>query len=228
MENNLKDTIAKALAARESAQAEEAGRRGITTEQLEDSQRAAKGRQDRVEAIMRSGILVAGDDVGLIAGSSFKRTRALEAVTDWAGQADGPRFLILSGGVGAGKTFAAATAIASFGGGVAVRSQNLARRIYPTYADTVAGFERLNLRNSILVLDDLGMEAHRLSTTWVEAFAEFIEQRIMFGRTIITTNLRWPELAKRYGARATDRLKSHATVAELSGKSMRVPRWGLR
>jgi DNA replication protein DnaC len=220
MGESLKSIIDATRIATEAAKAAEAASMGVTSAELEDEQRAQKEIATRSGAIVGSGILIAGDDVAAIASKHHRQTKALVSVAAWS-ERKTAKFLFLCGGVGTGKTFAAACAIASLGGGTAVRSANLTRRIHPTYADTVAGYEKLNLRNALVVLDDLGTERDHAGAKWGDAFAEFVEQRVMFGRTIITTNLKWDEISRRYGDRIADRLRAHSIAVELTGKSMR-------
>ena len=223
----LKSLISRAQGAQEARDAREAELRGMTPEEANQAKREAESRKRRASAIMASGIRFRGDQVAVVADGKHRTTTAVEAVRGWRTDGDGERFLLLSGGVGTGKTMAAAVAIADYGGGCCIRAANLARRVHPTYADTLAGYDPPSLSGFLVVLDDLGTEVDHRSGRWAEAFSEFMEQRGTFGRTIITSNLRRAEVLERYGDRIGDRLADDLLAVELGGKSLRKGGRGL-
>lgn len=224
---SLKTVVDRAMKAQLAAQEADAAEHGTTPELLEGERQRLNRRKARAYALVGSGLLVKAADVDLIADSTFEVTPAIERVKSWAERPDARRILVLCGGLGIGKTFAAGVAIASAGGAMAVKSMELGIRIRPFAADLAAGVVPLDLKHSLIVLDDLGTEADHRERRWAEAFALFVEHRQMFGRTLITTNLRRTQIRRRYDSRIIDRLNACAHAVELAGESRRASGGGL-
>lgn len=118
-------------------------------------------------------------------------------------QTETTRTLVLSGATGAGKSFAAAWAVAATPGGCCWLP-----------ATTLDSLERWRLAESrardcaLLVVDDLGRE-HAAESGWAsEQLGNLIGGRIDAGRrTLVTTNLDGRQLVARYGARLASRLR---------------------
>lgn len=74
-------------------------------------------------------------------------------------------------------------------------------------------------RAELTVVDDAGRDG---SPRAIEALSDVLMERIDNRRlTILTSNLRGEEFRKRYGNALADRLRAHAVVPKLGGKSMR-------
>lgn len=178
----------------------------------------------RRRRLFGSGILLARRDVESIAASKHRTTPALEAVQAFGASTDADRpVLILSGSTGCGKTYAAACAIASAGGTV-VSSRELGRRCEPHQNELNAGIRMIDLKQRLLVLDDLGTETGVDDKRWSTAFGSFIDHRQMFGKTIITTSLTREAMDLRYDERITDRLNDCAVLVTIVTESMRRDR----
>ncbi len=223
----LETVVQRAMRATREAQEAEAAEKGTTPEELAGERQRLNKRKERAHALIGSGLLVDAADVDLIADSTFEVTPAIEFVKKWAERPDAPRILIMCGNVGIGKTFAAGVAIASAGGANAVKSIELATRVHPFAADLARGVVPLDLKHPFVVLDDLGTESDQRERRWSEAFALFVEHRQMYGRTLITTNLRRTQLRRRYDRRIVDRLNACGRAVDLAGESRRAKRGGL-
>lgn len=120
--------------------------------------------------------------------------------------------LVLAGPPGTGKTIAAAYALARVGGHW-LSARNLANPKFD-----ISAAERADL----LVLDDLGGEYSGASSFGPDRAAALLEMRHEEERrTIITTNLKEPDLAARYGARLASRLKEQGRFIACVGADMR-------
>lgn len=138
-------------------------------------------------------------------------TLALSGTRDWQAQRERP-VLVLTGGVGTGKTVAALWALlATSRSGQKIgyaRALELSRcGLYGKGAERMEKMRRVGG----LVLDELGGEP--MGEIWLANFGELIDVR--YGgpcRTIITSNLAWPALRERYGERVASRLHQKAIV----------------
>jgi DNA replication protein DnaC len=152
--------------------------------------------------------------------------------------------LVLSGGVGTGKTVAALVAMREATGlwvpkagattgwvdGVLchfahrvspiIRAHKLAAAVDPWKHERDAGIEPYELTDRFLVLDDLGAEMDE-ARFHQALFAVVDGRQSPRTRTLITTNLRREELRPKYGDRIADRLNAMAKVVQLKGASMR-------
>lgn len=128
------------------------------------------------------------------------------------------RVLILAGGVGTGKSVAAASwAVARSGAWIYSRA-------LVTPADWGDEWRDL-LERSSLVIDDVGTEGEsELKRGWSQRFDELIDARIANGRnTLITTNAADRKaFASIVGARVVDRLREHGKWVDCGGKSLRA------
>jgi hypothetical protein len=175
-------------------------------------------------------------------------TDALRAALDWL--EDGARLLVLAGGVGVGKSFAAAKAVHDWRlknallnpwgklvaceGRLWIASQHLAR-LQSWAADVIALEDP-----GILVLDDLGEE--EATPKALAMISTLLSTRFADGkRTIITTNLDQRDFRPRYGERVVDRVREcgldadetsrwwvKCTGSSLRGKVEPLPRPVLR
>jgi DNA replication protein DnaC len=198
--------VADAQAAVQRGQAEDAAEMGVPVEKLTEARERQERAENREQAVLRSGIQITREDLRAIVTQRFARTKALETVERFCAATDARPIILLCGGTGSGKTFAGAVAIASLGRGVAVRAPELAARMAPWPSELAAGFERLNTKEPLVILDDLGTERDPEDARWADALLSFVEARSLYGKTIITSNLRKATIAKRYGARTIDRL----------------------
>lgn len=161
-------------------------------------------------------------------GEALEQTPAVKAIDSWllGGRSTD---IVLRGGVGTGKSTAAAYAVK--------------RLVEPPTPDLLEGnfyiphqpFTCCWLRPDALVsaimhayddkapklapyvvIDDLGRETR---SEFVEAFCDLLDRE---GHTlIITTNLNREEMRKRYDLRVLDRLKERAIAFDIPGESMR-------
>lgn len=130
----------------------------------------------------------------LVAGQPPRMTPALRTVQRWCDAGpDAPAFLVLTGGTGCGKTFAAAMAMSRFSRSVEyVRASHLAARYEPFSGDRERDIEPLRMSAGLMVLDDIGTERRsadgRRDPRFMPALSDVIDSRQQLG-TIITTNL---------------------------------------
>ena len=151
------------------------------------------------------------------------------------------RVLVLCGGVGTGKSIAAAEAFVApirkvlaqrvavgdhewekrvtVVGGTWVSAPKLPRAVDPWRYELDAGHEPIDPSRGVSVLDDLGTEGD--GQRFQEALATYIDARMNAPKTIITTNLAKKDIRGRYGDRIADRLNHVGACVELKGTSMR-------
>ena len=150
------------------------------------------------------------------------------------------KILVLCGGVGTGKSIAAAELfVAPIRESVAAEVHNprdwesrvytvrgswltahgLARAIDPWRHERGDGHEPIDPSAGVSVLDDLGTEGD--AVRFHEAFATYVDARMSASKTVITTNLAKADIRKRYGDRIADRLNHVGACVELKGQSMR-------
>lgn len=131
------------------------------------------------------------------------------------------RSLVLIGGVGAGKTVAAAWLVRE-----SIRSGGTGAMTRPTRLAAISGFEegareleRLG-RVDLLAIDDLGTE--NLTEHAFARLNEILDARYEGQtRTVLTSNAKWETLRQRLGERIVDRLAESGQVTGLAGKSKR-------
>mgnify|MGYP000197476718 CR=1 FL=1 len=216
MTSKLDDVMAACMARTEKNRADAAKRMGVDIDDL-DAKMAEDDRFDAAEEAVRgSGASLTAREVRMVARGPLKESEALYVVRRWMSAKEIERpILVLCGDVGVGKTMACAWAISEHGSGKVVHAPTLGRRVLPTRSDRENGFERINLKSSMLVLDDLGTEPSSDEHRWNEAFAMLIEARMSTGRTIITANMKRKDFASRYDKRIISRLNASSYVMEL-------------
>lgn len=152
-------------------------------------------------------------------------TRALSAVRTWLDDRDARPVLVLSGGVGCGKTVATAAALAKLGGDY-VRASDLAARHEPYSFDRDRKIEPLDLGVALLAIDDLGTERRNANGQrdgrFAAALSDIVDARQHAGRTLITTNLTPKRFADEYcDDRLRSRLRACAEVEKCGTTDMR-------
>ncbi len=136
--------------------------------------------------------------------------------------------LLFQGGVGLGKTHLslaiAKTAIEKGYGVVYGSAQNFLSKIEAEhFGRAVSDDNTLELCKScdLLILDDLGVEFSTAFT--VATVHDLIDTRLCRGRpTIISTNLNFEDLEKRYTERMTSRIYGNYKRYQFIGKDMRI------
>ncbi len=147
----------------------------------------------------------------LIVAKKADDTEAMQAVE----AVDGT--LVLSGGIGCGKTVAACSWLLKRAPGLFLSSARLAR--WPRYED--AQMRRL-LSASRLVIDDLGAEYMDEKGNFAAVLDEVIVDRhANMKPTVITTNLDATAFKNRYGQRIADRVRECGRFLSLADVSKR-------
>jgi DNA replication protein DnaC len=99
-------------------------------------------------------------------------------------------------------------------------------QLWEPWRDEVeAGAEPADRSTPYIVLDDLGTE--RESARFHEALGQFVEHRMLGGKTVITTNLVRADIRARYGDRIADRINHVGKSFALEGPSRRRQQAGL-
>lgn len=198
--------------------AEEADARREAVRDESERRRALRMAEARIDAVLGTTPRI----LDLIR-SGPKDTDATDAVKEWARA--GSWCLLLLGGVGCGKSTAAAAHAVEF------TKANPKSRL-PVWARAVEASRMSAFGDSaedrfaswreapLLVMDDLGTEL--MTATWQQALDDVLDWRYQHSLpTILPTNLAAEEFKKRYGERITDRIREGGTVRELAAKSMR-------
>lgn len=152
---------------------------------------------------------------------SPKESPAIQAVRAFLEPTNTKTMLILAGGVGCGKTVAAAWAIDSRKTGLFVKAVELVR--HGTYDREF--WEQLGA-SPLLAIDDLGTEP-RDEKGWAAANLDALLDARYDGarKTILTTNLTADDFKARYcagaGIRTLDRIREIGTFFAVPGDSMR-------
>jgi DNA replication protein DnaC len=212
---------------------QEAAAQGITLDELEareevarlegvrEDERRAKAR-DRAAWIARWKDHLPESSCAELYDGKSQSTDAIRHVRTWLGT-ETP-CLILCGGVGTGKTYAAMWA-ARERWGEFVPAQHLPRRVDPWKHEAETS-KPLRLDAPLIVVDDLGAEADE--TRFHQALFAIVNARNASDRrTLITTNLAIPQIRPRYGDRIADRLNAMAKAVQLKGASLRKQGAGL-
>lgn len=117
---------------------------------------------------------------------------------------------VMYGGVGVGKSFAAAWTVAGIGNGLWLSARTV---------DNLEAWKEIQHRAHtvpLLVVDDLGTERVSESQWGTEQLASLLTGRIDAGlRTVVTTNLDGTAMTKRYGDRLRSRLNLRPQVGLL-------------
>jgi DNA replication protein DnaC len=152
---------------------------------------------------------------------ALRETEALRIVRAFL--ESGKTFLVLAGGVGPGKTVAAAVAVEEHRGQL-VKAMQLTRT--GTYGEEAQAFWAALEETPLLALDDLGTEP-RDEKGWAEAnLSALLDERYDAELpVVITTNLPFEKFEARYltsdGGRLLDRFREAGEFHELRGESMR-------
>lgn len=152
----------------------------------------------------------------LIAALQPDESESVRIVREWL--ASGLRTLVLSGGVGIGKSTAAAVGIAMSAGSATylhATAYNSVKFLDSDLAQRVRDTE-------FLVLDDVGLE-HRGESGWAanQIQALLCDRHDRGARTVVTCNLDAAGFAA-YGERVIDRLRGNGSFMRAGGKSLRV------
>ena len=128
-------------------------------------------------------------------------------------------FLLLTGSIGIGKTYACyAGIIEREEGGVYHKAVRLSQLLFTDKRKTIQDIEDTGL----LVLDDIGTEIITDKQWFDSILGSLIDYRYEWMRkTIITTNLTVTDFSKRYGERITSRLSESGSAREFIGKDIR-------
>lgn len=166
----------------------------------------------------RLGELVGSRAVDVL--KSFRPTTMTQAVVAW--EVSPAWVLFLHGGVGCGKTVAAAWAARRelvLNSSVAFE-RGTSAATYGIFGQESAEKTRRAKRAGLLVLDDVGAEM--VSAPWLSWLEDVIGDRhASQARTVITSNLNPAAFRSRYGDRIADRLKEGLVVGT-NEPSMRV------
>lgn len=206
----------------------------------------ARQRRDlRREALASSGLHLPDDDRRMVLAGKLDRTKpACATVATWARGAPKPGastvgcttgILVLCGGMGTGKTVAAAWWLSHVRGKAvtiheAVRTYVAWKRAHGgrVLEEAKENLERL-ARIDCLVLDELGQESDSDAEAAREVLHWIVDHRqSRYRRTLIITNLSTSDLGDRfvrgiYDARTADRLRTQGIVEQVLGESMRRP-----
>lgn len=167
----------------------------------------------RLSALHRAGVPVTGAIEALLAdgGEDLRPTKPLRSMRRWLARGDVPPILVLSGGMGSGKSVAAAFAVAHQRGGLWRSASQIARIFAANFGEQYADQQSI-CNAALLVVDDLGSESQGSKMSGV--LLELLEQRkrsARIMRTIISTNLGRAEFEKRYpDPRIASRMDAHA------------------
>jgi len=204
----------------------------------------AQQRRDlRREALMSSGLRLPDEDRAMVLSGRLDRTKpACATVASWArgaprpGQTvDGctPGILVLCGGMGTGKTVAAAWWLSHVRGKAvtiheAVRTYSAWKRAGAGRVLEQAKDDLMRLaRMDCLLLDELGQESDSDAELAREVLHWVVDNRqSKRRRTLILTNLSTSDLGDRfvrgvYDSRTADRLRTVGQVVQIAGASMR-------
>lgn len=212
----------------EEREAEE--KRAAERAEVEAKRVAEKARNGRLR-VLRDVPIPDATKAAIVDGGII-RTRAIEAVDTWLDETSRPPFLLLLGGVGSGKTVAAAYAMDCathvsgehvHGYSAYIKMGRVAELFRAGFGDDRERFEALIAAPS-LVVDELSTE--RDVELGRAALHELVDERGGRGRpTILLANRSKKELASRYDARTIDRLRASMRLVELGQQSMRKGAW---
>lgn len=194
--------------------AEESGVFEASEESLARDAVEQKRREDELAAKRLVDRGVPARLVELVMGGGVTDTKAIQAARQFV-ESD-RQFLVLAGGVGCGKTVAAALVVHQLGGRFIDVSRLVRLSRYDD--DQIRPYEEC----SLLAIDDLGMEYADTKGSFLATLDGLLNARYAAGlRTVITANLAWDAFRRRYGERIADRLKESGRYVEISDQSMR-------
>lgn len=157
-----------------------------------------------------------------IADDALTATPALDAARDWL-EAGTPSILVMLGGVGTGKTVAAAWCIARCVGGQYMKMRDVANLYRAGFGEEHERFVALT-KSGFLAIDELTTE--RDVDLGRAALHELVDERGSRGLlTLLMANRTAAELKERYDARTIDRLRADARIVRLTSESMRQGVW---
>jgi len=218
---DLEATIQRAREALEALD----GPSGVVDAELaaEREAQAVRARRREIREAVVERVPIPAEDARAVVDGTLEETFAVRVTRKWLDTRPTP-WLVLSGGVGCGKTLAAVYAAAELGG------------MYITAPELTECFARAArereeapiVRTPLLILDDLGTEDDRQGAFSASLF-RLLSHRSR-RRTIVTTNLPRERLLDpaRYTLRFTERLEHLTTtnagrslIIELGDKSLR-------
>jgi len=189
---DFKAAIARLQAQMEAQQAadpEAYERERLLAEQRRQRAEEEDRRQRRRERLDAAGVTLSAETYDACVKGTLANTAALEAVKRWKQDRQKP-WLILGGGIGVGKTHAAASTLAEEGG-VWMPAACLVRTFAGRYPDSLP--EQNRVRGAwFLVVDDVARSRSEADTnTLLDALLELTDARgnVNKTRTILTTNL---------------------------------------
>lgn len=187
----------------------------ITRKQTERNEReataAARVLRTQGAKLSRSGV----GERSLEAAANAQASEALAVVKRWLPE-HALTWLVLCGDKGTGKSVAATWGIREVirGGGTAAfrRASELAKlSSFDAGADELEHLKRVHL----LVIDDFGTE--QLTDHAKAQLHELVDHRHEhYGRTVLTSNLKWTLLEQRLGERIADRIAQAGRVVQIA------------
>lgn len=189
---------------------------GVCGEVLGSALALARHKHERAPSVLdllTAAGITDGGAVEAVACGQLAQTPALDQVQDWLWSGDAAA-LVLSGGAGCGKTWAAASAIGQHGGAWA-DAHEFGRLVSD---DRLA---QLCHSGGVVVIDDLGQEHLGARAGGLSVVDEITSARVgARRRLVVTTNLRPEDLRARYG----ERFWSRVAVVEVGGVDLRQPK----
>ncbi len=176
---------------------------------------------DRYMRLLHSGMIGRMTDamVDAVQLEKLTETKFTKAIAAWVAEEKSP-IIMLCGGVGSGKTVAAATVIAQFGG-LFITAHRLLRLFS-------ARFQSIDWQDNVmnantLVIDDIGRERPTEHADLASALVEVLDSRqSWYRRTILTSNLDPTEFTKVYKEqRLHSRIQETAKVVTSNAGDMR-------
>lgn len=157
-------------------------------------------------------------DILRILGGGCKDTAALTVARQFADSAH--RILVLSGGPGCGKTFAAGWLVAQQERFPGARFLDVSRLLRMNRYSEAAMTELE--RCSLLAIDDLGSEYVDAKGAWLSLLDGLVNARYAADlRTVITTNVPAARFKEQYGERIADRIREVGRFVGVDGESLR-------
>lgn len=150
----------------------------------------------------------------VLSSGEMEQLPAVVAALDWASKP--VRGLMLRGGVGSGKSVAAAVAMREL---ISMKSGSASWHTPNAFVSAVMHSYDENapkLGLDVVVVDDVGRET---KADFCEALCEFIDTHST--RFVLTTNLTRDDFKQRYDARLIDRLNHYAKAIAVKGPSRR-------
>lgn len=221
--DRLNDVLKRAIARAQAVCSADGGERWAEIERQNREAEALKLAYEREARLDHAGVSLTADvHEAIVRGQPLSRqTRCLRAVQGWLNRTDRVPVLILSGGVGCGKSVAAKWAVAN---GPSSRKYLMAEDVVGRYAggsfgDGAAEKERVR-RCQLLVIDDLGTETNH--GRMAACLIDLLEYRQSGRQTLITTNENMDALRAFYpDVRLFSRLDQSAMVVADDGPDLR-------